>query len=403
MAIASRIKSNATVFALRTFGHLFDGTFSIYLEQPHALAQDYGEPESVFKTAAGVSVPVYGDYRYRVKAGWRYFRSLEMMGELERAGRLSQAESTFFRNAIGSRTIGVSTIEASAAARAVARRMPERFIPESMDDPECPVLRTAESDLRKLVSFYAERHAAMLKQLAAANVVRVPAAASILEIGFTTGGHSTFAFERLGLKASAVDNHYGGLVGESALHEYNKRVLASNVEFRVGDITRTTSFAAESFDVIFSASVLEHVLDLKAAFAEMYRLLKPGGAIIHNYSPYFCHDGGHALGVGDSPWAHVRMGVPDFLRYVEEFRPFEAEAARDWFKSALHQDMPQWKVQRLVAACGFRLAFWMAKPSAKRWLRDLTPDVVRDCFAATPEIGIDDLTSRSVSFVGIKR
>lgn len=400
MTIASRIKSNATAFALRAFGHRFDGAFSIYLDQ--SPANDYGKAVGKFATSAGVAVPVHADYRYRVKAGWRYFPSLDMMGELERQGRLSSSEADFLRFAIGTRTIAVSPNEAAMAARAVARRLPELFIPESMDDPDCPVVRPTESSLHKMVAFYAERHAAMLKQLAAANVVRLPAGASILEIGFSTGGHSTFAFERLGLKASAVDNHYGGLIGESALHEYNKRLLSSKVEFRVGDITRTTSFAPASFDVIFSASVLEHVLDLEAAFAEMFRLLKPGGAIIHNYSPYFCHDGGHALGVGDSPWAHVRMGAPEFLRYIDEFRPNEAEAARDWFSSALHQDMPQWKVQRLVAACGFRLAFWMAKPSAKRWLRDLTPDIVRDCFAATPEIGIEDLISRSVSFVGIK-
>jgi SAM-dependent methyltransferase len=400
MTISFRIKSNATAFALRAFGDRFVGAFSIYLDQ--SPANDYGQPVDTFTTAVGLEVPIYEDYRYRVKAGWRYFRSLEMMGELQRGGQLTVSESDFLRHAIGTRTITVSPNEAAVAAKSVAVRLPELFIPESMDDPECPVLRPTESHLRKLVAFYAERHAAMLQQLAAANVVSLPAGAAILEIGFTTGGHSTFAFERLGLKASAVDNHYGGLVGESALHEYNKRLLSSNVEFRVGDITRTTSFPSGSFDVIFSASVLEHVLDLKAAFAEMYRLLKPGGAIIHNYSSYFCHDGGHALGVGDSPWAHVRMGIPEFLHYIEEFRPHEAEAARDWFQNALHQDMPQWKVQRLVAASGFRLAFWMAKPSAKRWLRDLTPDILRDCFAATPEIGIEDLVSRSVSFVGIK-
>lgn len=400
MGIRSLIKSNATALGLRTFGHRFEGAFSIYLDQ--SPANDYGDPVGAFTTSAGVAVPVHADYRYRVKAGWRYFRSLDMMSQLEREGRLTRSESDFLRLAVGTRTITLPPNEAAMAARAVARRLPELFIPESMDDPDCPVVRPSERGLHKLVAFYAARHAAMLKQLAAANVVSLPAGASILEIGFTTGGHSTFAFERLGLQASAVDNHYGGLVGESASHEYNKRLLSSRVEFRVGDITRSTSFASASFDAIFSASVLEHVLDLHAAFTEMYRLLKPGGAIIHNYSPYFCHDGGHALGVGDSPWAHVRMDVPEFLRYIDEFRPNEAEAARAWFRSALHQDMPQWKVQRLVAACGFRLAFWMAKPSAKRWLRDLTPEVVRDCFAATPEIGIEDLISRSVSFVGIK-
>ncbi len=42
------------------------------------------------------------------------------------------------------------------------------------------------------------------------------------------------------------------------------------------------------------------------------------------------------------------------------------------------------------------------KPSPRNWLADLTPEIIKECFAATPEIGIEDLVSRSVSFVGIK-
>jgi SAM-dependent methyltransferase len=40
-------------------------------------------------------------------------------------------------------------------------------------------------------------------------------------------------------------------------------------------------FAAASFDFIFSSSVLEHVRDRPAAFAEMDRCLRPGGVMLH--------------------------------------------------------------------------------------------------------------------------
>lgn len=46
---------------------------------------------------------------------------------------------------------------------------------------------------------------------------------------------------------------------------------------RCEDITRLT-FADESFDIIVSSDVLEHVPDLDAAFAETYRVLRPGGS-----------------------------------------------------------------------------------------------------------------------------
>ncbi len=39
-------------------------------------------------------------------------------------------------------------------------------------------------------------------------------------------------------------------------------------------------FEDKSFDIIVSTDVLEHVLDLNAAIAEMYRVLKPGGHLI---------------------------------------------------------------------------------------------------------------------------
>jgi ubiquinone/menaquinone biosynthesis C-methylase UbiE len=40
-------------------------------------------------------------------------------------------------------------------------------------------------------------------------------------------------------------------------------------------------FASTTFDFIFSSSVLEHVRDRPAAFAEMRRCLRPGGLMLH--------------------------------------------------------------------------------------------------------------------------
>ena len=398
--LVRRVKGQAIALGLRLFGIPCGGAFSLFIGQ--GAGNDYGAPEREFKSADGRVFPIYSGYRYAVKKGWRYFDSLNLLSQLGSRGCLTQKESGYMKQAIGTRTIGVSPQEAASFTRQVSERYSDLFIPGSFENPEGPVLKPSKQELDRTISAFRCQHASMLQQLSAVGIVRVPAGASVLEIGFTTGGHSTFAWEQLGFRAFGVDNYYSGLLGESSLHEYCKCMLNSSADFRVGDMTSVTPFPSESMDVIFSQSVLEHILDLKAAFAEMYRLLKPGGVIIHNYSPYFCHDGGHALGVGDSPWAHVRMNVQSYLRYIEELRPYEVETTKKWFASALHQDMPQWKVQRLIAAAGFRIGLWMAKPSAKRWLRDLTPQVVRDCFVATPDIGIEDLVSRSVSFVGIK-
>lgn len=358
--------------------------------------------DTTFKTDDGRTLPVYRNYRYAAKAGWREFAGLNLLAQLETRGCLEKHESLFLNEAKGWRTIAVSPSDAFQIAATAAARNERLFLPGSVGEGGLPELRPDERVLHITVDTFRRRHASMLRQLAGAGVYRIPKGAAVLEIGFTTGGHSIIAFERLGFKAFGIDNYYGGLLGESTLHGYNRATLGSNAEFVVGDITKETLFPAESMDVVFSASVLEHIQDIKAAFAEMYRLLKPGGAIIHNYSPYFCHDGGHALGIGDAPWAHVRLDAEEYLRYLERLRPFEFELASRWMRNALHRDIPQWKMQRLVTEAGFRIGLWMAKPSHRLWLNDLTPEIAAECFAATPGIGIEDLVAQSVSIVAVK-
>jgi SAM-dependent methyltransferase len=390
----------AKVAGLKMFSNRFDGAFSIFLGR--GSHNDYGTPEVLFNMQNGRSIPVYPDYRYRIKAGWRMFRGLEVLNQLQAANRLSAGHAAFLERAKGTRTITVPPGEATAVARQAIIGNEDFFLPGSSEYQELPEIKPSLSGVRNIVDIFKNSHLAMFKQLSAANVWDVPKSASILEIGFTTGGHSIFAFEQQGFRAYGIDNFYGGFLDEQSLHGYNKSLLNSKAEFVIGDITKTTSFADNSLDIVYSTSVLEHVQDLPAAFAEMYRIVKPGGAIIHNYSPYFCHDGGHALGNPDSPWAHVRMREDEYLNYIKELRPHEFEAAQDWLAHALHRNMPQWKMQRLASQTGFRIALWMAKSSPKRWLRDLTPQVINDCLAATPDIGLDDLVAQSISFVAIK-
>ncbi len=390
----------ALSLTIRTFEVRFGSAISIYLDRH--VRNDYGEPESEFVASNGRRIPVYKTYRYSVKAGWQYFNSLNVLSSLRNRGCLLPAESAFFEKSIGSRTIETDSAAAEEIARQASARASSLFIPGSKDDAGLPEFLPDRSQLKATLAAFRRKHASMFGKLAAAGVYSVPQQGAILEIGYTTGGHSIFAFEQLGYRAYGIDNYYGGLVGQMSLPKHLQTMLGSKASLLVGDITKTTEIPPESLDVVFSASVLEHIQDLQGAFKEMYRVLKPGGAMIHNYAPYFSHDGGHALGIGDSPWAHVRLSESDYLRYIAELRPNEQHVAHDWITGALHRDVPQWKMQRLVSATGFRIKMWMAKPSPLRFLRDLSPQIIEDCFANTPDIGIEDLVSRSVSFVAVK-
>ena len=59
----------------------------------------------------------------------------------------------------------------------------------------------------------------------------------------------------------------------------------------------------------------------------MYRLLNPGGLMMHHLNPIWSENGGHALGTLDSPWLHVVLKEKEFERYLKEIHPFESDIA----------------------------------------------------------------------------
>jgi SAM-dependent methyltransferase len=91
--------------------------------------------------------------------------------------------------------------------------------------------------------------------------------ARILEVGAGTGFQAK-ALSELGLEVVAIDlpasNYRTGRVFD--VLEYDGRRIP---------------FSDESFDVVFSSNVLEHVFDLTGLLAEMRRVLRPGGYCVH--------------------------------------------------------------------------------------------------------------------------
>lgn len=95
---------------------------------------------------------------------------------------------------------------------------------------------------------------------------------------------------------------------------YGKPVLLNGVETRIMDATRM-AFDSESFDFIFSRSVLEHVDDVAAAAREINRLLRPDGISVLFIHLFPCLSGGHCHAWGHPdpssppgvpPWDHLR-------------------------------------------------------------------------------------------------
>ena len=112
---------------------------------------------------------------------------------------------------------------------------------------------------------------------------------------------------------------------------------SSRVRFVLADPTELSyPLKAESFDLIASNSVLEHVRDLERYVKEAARLLAPGGffhAIIHNF---YSVSGGHnmewafpdvRLSKHVPPWDHLREErFPAFV-YLNRLKPEDYRAA----------------------------------------------------------------------------
>ncbi len=94
------------------------------------------------------------------------------------------------------------------------------------------------------------------------------------------------------------------LPGVAAGAEIRPRVFCQNIE--------ALSFPAESFDVVITEDVLEHVRDHMKAFAEIHRVLRPGGH--HVFTVPFRFDGPTVTRVDTSGPEDVHLLPPQYHR-----------------------------------------------------------------------------------------
>jgi SAM-dependent methyltransferase len=98
-------------------------------------------------------------------------------------------------------------------------------------------------------------------------LTRFPPGARILELGAGTG-RQALEISRRGFEVEAIE------IGSS---NYAEVRLFPIVDYD----GRNIPFPDNSFDVVFSSNVLEHVPDLAKMHAEILRVLRPGGKCVH--------------------------------------------------------------------------------------------------------------------------
>lgn len=169
----------------------------------------------------------------------------------------------------------------------------------------------------------------------------------LLDLGCGRGELSK-CFQNLGLNVSAVD------ISDVA------REYAPTVDLRVADIEGTLPFDSESFDIVFSKSVVEHLNDPEKVMKEIYRVLKPGGQVItmcpswvHQYREFY------------SDYTHRRPFTRESLTTVQSITGF-SEVQTNYFR----QIPIVWRAPLLVALTEItRLLVPRSTGSSIKWIR----------------------------------
>ena len=109
-----------------------------------------------------------------------------------------------------------------------------------------------------------------------AELLQIPAGARVLDVGSGLGGPSRMLASEYGCRVTGVDltREYCSVATELA----RRSGLADRVSYRRGDATRLP-FPEGSFDVVWTQHVSMNVPDKRAMFAEMARVLRPGGQV----------------------------------------------------------------------------------------------------------------------------
>jgi ubiquinone/menaquinone biosynthesis C-methylase UbiE len=119
----------------------------------------------------------------------------------------------------------------------------------------------------------------------------------ILEVG-CGGGQNAIALARWGATCVGVDPSAAQLTHARRLAQE----IGVTVQFLDGIAEDLAAFPDESFDLVLSSYAFDYVADLKQAYREAWRVLKPGGPFVFCLShPWFQAVGWHLAGDPEAP------------------------------------------------------------------------------------------------------
>ncbi|MFH1777453.1 MAG: class I SAM-dependent methyltransferase [Candidatus Omnitrophota bacterium] len=153
--------------------------------------------------------------------------------------------------------------------------------------------------------------------------------AKLLDIGCNNGNFTLKAAEAIG-----TDKISGMEIDKKMAEEARKK----NINVKICDANKKFPFSDNSFDVIVSNQVVEHILETDNFFSEIERILKPGGYAIISTQNFASLHNTAMLALGMQPISlHVsKVQVGNILRGVEtsgHIKIFTIPALKDLAKN----------------------------------------------------------------------
>jgi len=152
-----------------------------------------------------------------------------------------------------------------------------------------------------------------------------------------------------------------------------------------------------SYDIVCSWDVFEHLHDSKNALKSIYRILKKDGISIHQYNPFFALNGGHSPCTIDFLWGHVLLSAKDYEKYNDTIQPEKKEKAMAFYESGLNR-MTIFDLKQYIKESGFELLAFI--PYIKeQHVRILDEKIIKIAKINYPTSTVEDLISSRIVFV----
>lgn len=119
--------------------------------------------------------------------------------------------------------------------------------------------------------------------------------------------------------------------------------LADRVDYRIIEPGRPLPFPEHTFDAIFSKDAIVHVPDKAALYAEMFRVLRPGGELF--VSDWLRAPGEHLDAAAAAFEAFVLVTLDDIagMAAAAGFVDLETEDRRAWYAPMALRELEQWR------------------------------------------------------------